>query len=128
MKLIVKCSCNFEVYILTVHVTCTWLIDVHVNVHVVCYVYDIIACTLHVHVCVCTYTFIHVYVYCWCALFCSENKGGLCLSEALAPSEYSYLNPSVLSTWAGPLHWKVKAKSMDRKIIECEFIKNACIK
>ncbi len=35
------------------------------------------------------------------------GDGALCLTEALAPSEYSYFNPAVLSTWAGPQHWKL---------------------
>eukprot|EP00731_Ephydatia_muelleri_P034253 Em0052g17a len=49
--------------------------------------------------------------------FC-DKEGDLRLSEALAPSEYSYLNPSVLSTWAGPLHWKIKTGTKDSKNVE----------
>ena len=35
----------------------------------------------------------------------------LCLSEALEPSEYSYFNLAVTSTWAGPNHWKLRPRN-----------------
>lgn len=40
-----------------------------------------------------------------------EGVRELCLSEALEPSEYSYFNSAVTSTWAGPRHWKLRSKS-----------------
>ena len=55
--------------------------------------------------------------YLFVSSFC-DKEGDLRLSEALAPSEYSYLNPSVLSTWAGPLHWKIKTGTKDSKNVE----------
>ena len=45
----------------------------------------------------------------------SDVPGGgvseLCLSEALEPSEYSYFNLAVASTWAGPHHWKLRPRN-----------------
>ena len=37
--------------------------------------------------------------------------GELCLSEALQLSEYSYFDPVVMSTWAGPQHWKLRPRN-----------------
>ena len=38
-----------------------------------------------------------------------EASGTLCISEALQDSEYGYFKSNILSAWAGPQHWKVKA-------------------
>ena len=51
----------------------------------------------------------------------------LCLSEALEPSEYSYFNLAVTSTWAGPHHWKLRPrnnitqKGMQQCIVTARF-------
>jgi len=36
------------------------------------------------------------------------------LALSLQPSEYSYFSKDILSTWAGPLHWKVKPLSKEK--------------
>lgn len=42
-------------------------------------------------------------------------SGELCLSDTIQLSEYSYFNPTVLSTWAGPQHWKLRPRNKDIK-------------
>lgn len=39
--------------------------------------------------------------------------GELCLTDNIQVSEYSYFNPAVLSTWAGPNHWKLRPRNRD---------------
>nr|XP_006825955.1 PREDICTED: condensin complex subunit 2-like [Saccoglossus kowalevskii] len=39
--------------------------------------------------------------------------GELCLQLASEPTEYSYFNLDMLTTWAGPEHWKLKPKPRD---------------
>ena len=54
---------------------------------------------------------------CIIILFSSEfNKlisGELCLTDTIQLSEYSYFNPTVLSTWAGPGHWKLRSRNKE---------------
>jgi len=38
------------------------------------------------------------------------------IALSLNPSEYSYFSQDHMKMWAGPLHWKVKAKSKDKTI------------
>ena len=59
------------------------------------------------------YPFLNVAVYLHRAVKNVPGEGvrELCLSEALEPSEYSYFNSAVTSTWAGPRHWKLRSKS-----------------
>jgi condensin complex subunit 2 len=37
-----------------------------------------------------------------------HTVNSLQLTDALQPSEYSYFNMDLISTWAGPAHWKIK--------------------
>lgn len=46
----------------------------------------------------------------------ANTTGTTHLALSLNPSEYSYFSQDLLSMWAGPLHWKVKAKSKDKTI------------
>ena len=39
----------------------------------------------------------------------------LILSEAVVPSEYSYLDVNVFSTWAGPQHWKSQPERKEKE-------------
>ncbi|XP_077992880.1 condensin complex subunit 2-like [Glandiceps talaboti] len=41
------------------------------------------------------------------------TMGQLCLLIAQEQTEYSYLNLDMLKTWAGPEHWKLRARSKD---------------
>jgi len=40
--------------------------------------------------------------------------GSTHLALSLNPSEYSYFSEDLIKMWAGPLHWKIKAKSKDK--------------
>ncbi|KAK3698761.1 hypothetical protein QZH41_014526 [Actinostola sp. cb2023] len=40
----------------------------------------------------------------------AATLGSLCLELSDKPSEYSYFKSSMLATWAGPEHWKMKAR------------------
>lgn len=40
----------------------------------------------------------------------ANTLGSLCLELSEKPNEYSYFKSSVLATWAGPEHWKMKAR------------------
>ena len=51
------------------------------------------------------------------------DTGKLLLSEAFEPSEYSYFNPSIVATWAGPYHWKLALgnKGKGNHFLRCAF-------
>ena len=44
----------------------------------------------------------------------ARNAGPLRLEFSLQQNEYSYFRQDVLETWAGPNHWKLKARSKGR--------------
>lgn len=45
----------------------------------------------------------------------SGTAGELCLQLSLQPTEYSYFDMNAMDAWAGPKHWKVKAKPQEEK-------------
>ena len=44
-----------------------------------------------------------------------SGLGDLCLTDLIAPSDYSYFNPAVLASWAGPQHWKFRPRNAAMK-------------
>ncbi|CAH3123316.1 unnamed protein product [Pocillopora meandrina] len=40
----------------------------------------------------------------------AATAGSLCLELSSQPSDYSYFKSDLMSTWAGPLHWKLRDK------------------
>lgn len=40
----------------------------------------------------------------------ATTAGTLCLELSSQPSDYSYFKSDLMSTWAGPLHWKLRDK------------------
>ncbi|PIK51360.1 putative condensin complex subunit 2, partial [Apostichopus japonicus] len=43
------------------------------------------------------------------------TAGQLCMQLSLQPTEYSYFDVAAMVTWAGPKHWKLKAKTQEEK-------------
>lgn len=38
--------------------------------------------------------------------------------DAIEPSEYSYFKPAVVASWAGPQHWKIGTRNVEKKGIQ----------
>ena len=53
--------------------------------------------------------------------------GELCLTDVLELSEYSYYNPNILSTWAGPQHWKLRPRNRDPTITTGLCVRVLCV-
>ena len=62
-----------------------------------------------------THTHTHTQLHCSYAQLAQTVAGELCLTDVLEPSEYSYFNPTVVSMWAGPQHWKLRPRNREMK-------------
>ena len=51
----------------------------------------------------------------------ATTAGTLCLELSSQPSDYSYFKSDLMATWAGPQHWKLRAKLSKGIINELQY-------